>query len=140
MADNNYVIPKGMLITEGGSSRRLFLEQQKLQKYFPQFGFTKSRDGSLAVSGSLRTNSGYVYALRIELGEHYPHQIPHIRPVGWNSTCPHVYESGALCIMRPDQWRSIFSIAFVVAKSAIWLNKFEVYRQRGYWPGNAQPH
>lgn len=137
----DYVVPRGLLITERDSSRRLYLEQQKLAENFRQFSFARNNStGRLCVVGSLRTNTGYVYPVRIDLPSDYPHSIPIIYPVGWDSTCPHVYNAGNLCVMRPDQWRSFYSLAFVIAKVAIWLNKFDVYHSRGYWPGNEQEH
>ncbi|MEU4095703.1 hypothetical protein [Streptomyces sp. NPDC026673] len=135
-----FVVPRGLLITDGGDGNRLYLEQQKLSAYFPQFGFSRSKKGNIRARGALRVNSGEVFALKIKLPEGYPHSIPHIFADGWDADCPHVYSAGNLCIMRPDQWRSFYSIAFVVAKTAIWLNKFEVYQRRGYWPGNEQGH
>ncbi|GII88927.1 hypothetical protein Ssi03_69170 [Sphaerisporangium siamense] len=141
MSDYDYVVPRGMLIMEGDASKRLYLEQQKLKTYFPQFGFSQSsRTGELGVTGRLRTNSGARYPLSLQLTENYPYEFPYVFPVGWDSTCPHVYPAGNLCIMRPDQWRPFYSIAFAIAKSAIWLNKFEVFKRRGYWPGNEQDH
>jgi ubiquitin-protein ligase len=139
--DYDYIVPRGLLITDSDSSKRLYREQQKLTENFRQFSFAKnSRTGELYATGALRTNAGNVYPVRIELPSDYPHSIPSIFAVGWNSDCPHVYRAGNLCIMRPDQWRSFYSLAFVVAKVAIWLNKFDVYRTRGYWPGNEQQH
>lgn len=141
MAGYDYVVPRSLLITDADASRRLYLEQQKLAEHFRQFSFAKiSGTNRLCAVGALRTNIGCTYKIQIQLPGDYPHSIPSIFPVGWDSTCPHVYKAGNLCVMRPDQWRPFFSIAFVVAKSAIWLNKFDVYHTRGYWPGNEQRH
>ena len=129
-----------MLITGPDASNRLYAEQEKLRTYFPQFAFARSADGNLFVRGTLRTNSGQSYPIRVVLSSDYPHGIPCIYPDGWDSACPHIYRAGNLCIMRPDQWRAFYSIAFAVAKTAIWLNKFEVFKARGYWPGNEQQH
>ncbi len=139
--DIEYVVPRKLLILDGDNSRRLYFEQQALAENFRQFSFARNgSNGELYVAGALRTNNGTVYPVRIELPSDYPHSIPFIFAVGWDSTCPHVYRAGNLCIMRPDQWRSIYSLAFVVGKVAIWLNKFDVYKAKGYWPGNEQQH
>lgn len=141
MADYDYVVPRRLLITEPEASKRLYRERQVLSDNFRQFSWAQvASSGRLCVKGALRTNSGRTYRVRIELPSDYPHSIPAIFPDGWDATCPHVYKAGNLCVMRPDQWRPYLSLAFVVAKVAIWLNKFDVYRSRGYWPGNEQPH
>jgi ubiquitin-protein ligase len=138
--DVEFVVPRKLLIEDGSMSKRLYTEQQKLAENFRQFSFVRDRRGEVNVTGALRTNAGKVYEVKIELPPDYPHSIPFIIPVGWKAKCPHVYTAGNLCIMRPDQWRPIFSLAFVVAKTAIWLNKYDVYHKKGYWPGNEQQH
>lgn len=138
--DYDYIVPRKLLIEDGSMSRRLHNEQQKLAQNFRQFSFLSDRNGALYVGGALRTNVGQLYQIRIELPPDYPHSIPFVFPVGWEANCPHAYKAGNLCIMRPDQWRPVLSLAFVVAKVAIWLNKYDVYRKKGYWPGNEQQH
>lgn len=138
--DVEYVVPRKLLIEDGNASRRLYNEQRTMAENFRQFSFLQSRQGEVYVAGGLRTNAGNVYQVKIELPGDYPHSIPVIFPVGWKAKCPHIYNAGNLCIMRPDQWRPIFSLAFVVSKTALWLNKYDVYRSKGYWPGNEQQH
>jgi ubiquitin-protein ligase len=138
--DVEYIVPRKLLIEDGNMSRRLHNEQRALAENFRQFSFRQNSKGELYVSGGLRTNKGRVYQIRIEIPPNYPHSIPYVFPIGWEANCPHAYKAGNLCIMRPDQWRPIFSLAFVVAKVALWLNKYDVYRAKGYWPGNEQQH
>jgi ubiquitin-protein ligase len=138
--DIDYIVPRKLLIEDGNSSRRLYNEQQKLAENFSQFSFVRGRNDAIYLAGALRTNAGVVYQVRVDLPPDYPHSIPYVFPVGWEANCPHAYTQGNLCIMRPDQWRPIFSLAFVVAKVALWLNKYDVYRTKGYWPGNEQQH
>jgi hypothetical protein len=136
-----FTIPQGLLIEEDASGDRLYLEQQKLDHYFPQFSFAQSRtSGYLSVVGFLRTNAGRNYSLKIVLPSDYPHGIPAIFPQGWTAKCPHIYPPGNLCIMKSEQWRPFYTIAFVVAKSGIWLNKYDVYQRTHTWPGNEQFH
>jgi hypothetical protein len=41
--------------------------------------------------------------------------------------------------MRSDQWRRHFTVALVVTKTAIWLNKYELWKRNGRaWPGLGQ--
>lgn len=138
--DVEFIVPRKLLIEERSTSRRLHTEQRLLAENFRQFSFRQDRKGNVYVTGALRTNAGRAYQVNIELPPDYPHSIPFIFPVGWKADCPHAYKAGNLCIMRPDQWRPIFSLAFVVSKVALWVNKYDVYRAKGYWPGNEQQH
>ena len=141
MAEIHLVVPKKLLIIGATGVRRMFVEQQKLGEHFPQFGLYKKNDDQLYARGTLRTSTGSNYPVQVILPADYPHSIPHIFAVGWDSSSsPHVYKSGNLCIMKPEQWRPFYSIAFVVARTAMWCNKFDVFRAKGYWPGNEQPH
>ena len=139
MADH-LVVPRRLLITEPDPARRMHAEQALLQANFPTFGFTLSRSGKLRARGVLRSNLRTEFPVKIKVPDGYPHTIPTIHAVGWDPTCPHVYVNDSLCIMKPEQWKPFYSIALVVAKTALWLNKFEVYQARGYWPGNEQEH
>ncbi|WP_066361823.1 hypothetical protein [Herbidospora mongoliensis] len=141
MTDYDFVIPQGLLILGSDTRNRLYVEQEKLQAYFPQFTLTqKSGSGKVRAKGVLTTNTGRRYPVKIKLPDRYPHDIPKVFPVDWDSRSPHSYVDGHICIMRDDQWRTYFSVAFAVAKSALWLNKFDVWKSEGYWPGNEQEH
>jgi ubiquitin-protein ligase len=140
MASADQVIPRGLLILDAGQSR-LYLEQEKLKKYYPQFQLKRSWFGDhLSFVGTLKTMAESKYKVRIALPEYFPDEIPSIEPVGWNAKGPHVYASGNLCIMKQEQWRPFYSVAFIISRTAIWLNKFDVYTAKHYWPGNEQPH
>jgi hypothetical protein len=66
--------------------------------------------------------------------------MPKVEPVGWRADGPHVYVGGSLCLMRARQWTPGLTIAFLVAKTALWLNKYEVWQRTGSWPGVEQGH
>jgi ubiquitin-protein ligase len=141
VTDVHQVVPRGLLITGTSAANRIHVEQQKLAERFPSVKLYRADDGEISARGVLRTNVGEVYGFQILLPRDYPHSIPTIFPIGWDaSSCPHSYVAGNLCIMRPEQWRPFYSLALVVAKTALWLNKFDVFRVRGYWPGNEQQH
>lgn len=140
MAEIHLVVPQKLLIIDATGGRRMFVEQQKLGENFPQFGLYKKSNDQLYAGGTLRTSVGNHYAVQVLLPADYPHSIPHIVPAGWEAHGPHIYISGSLCIMKPEQWRPFYSLAFVVARTAMWCNKFDVFRAKGYWPGNEQPH
>lgn len=119
---------------------RNVVEKEKVDNMFPQFSFI-NHNGHLAIRGRLKTNFSY-YTVRITTTDNYPYHIPVVEIVDGTikSGCPHRYVDGTVCLMRPDEWTSTFSLALLVARSAIWLNKYEYWNRHGTWPGNEQSH
>ena len=123
------------------NNNRWFYEQQKLQ-LFPAFKLVASNGRITAVEGALDTQYNNTYGIRLDLIG-YPHSLPKIRPRGWkpHPLSPHKFNEGSLCVMRSSQWRKYFTAALVVAKTAIWLNKYELWKRNGnHWPGLEQEH
>lgn len=123
-------------------SNRWYYEREKL-RLFSTFVLLGSPDGRItAAEGTLDTQYNNTYGIRIELSN-YPHALAQVYPRGWNihPEITHKFNDGSLCIMRPDQWRKHFTIAFIIAKTAIWLNKYEIWKRNGHrWPGLEQKH
>ena len=123
------------------SGNRWSYEQQRL-RLFPTFALLGSNGQIVAAEGAVDTQNGNTYGIRIVL-ERYPYALPRIFPKGWtlHPSVSHTYADGSLCIMRADQWRKYFTIALVVAKTAIWLGKYEIWKRNGHvWPGLGQAH
>jgi hypothetical protein len=120
---------------------RWYHEQQRLRK-FPSFVLIGAGDTIVAAQGALTTQNSNTYDVRITL-DGYPYGLPKVFPRNWtpHPSAPHQYSDGSLCIMRSDQWRVHFTIALVVAKTAIWLGKYEIWKRNGHvWPGLGQRH
>jgi hypothetical protein len=116
-------------------------ELEKL-RMFAHFKLLSSAGVPVAAEGTLNTQYGYTYALRIELNN-YPFSLPKIRPKDWSiqASAPHQFNDGSICVMRSEQWRRHFTVALVVAKTAIWLGKYEIWQRNGhFWPGLGQHH
>ena len=116
-------------------------EQQKLLT-FRAFRFLSNGGSIVAAEGALDTQYNNTYGLRIELSN-YPFSLPKITPKGWqiHPSAPHHFNDGSICVMRSDQWRRHFTVALVIAKAAIWLAKYEIWKRNGnYWPGLGQTH
>ena len=95
-----------------------------------------------AAEGALDTQYNNTYSIRIVL-ENYPYALPKVFPKGWtiDPAVTHRYIDGSLCIMKADQWRQYFTVALIVAKTAIWLGKYELWKRNGHqWPGLGQRH
>lgn len=124
----------------GPASDRMAEERRILAEHFPGFSLWESHetDEYAVAAGRLSTFTGRRYALRIVLPAAYPHGLPKIIPDGWKpNSNPHMI-GGGLCVMKSSQWQSYMSVAFIVAKSALWLNKYEIYVDKGIWPGAEQ--
>jgi hypothetical protein len=132
-------VPGGLTITEGSGSNRMYREQEVLRKYFPYFVIAQDSAGRLTARGVLSTEINS-YGIRVVLPSNYPYEMPAVVPLDWKAGGPHVYPNGQLCVMQLGQWRTPYTIALMVAKAAIWVNKYEVYKRYGSWPGNEQFH
>lgn len=122
-------------------TNRWYYEREKL-RLFPAFALLGVGEQVTAAEGAIDTQYYNTYGIRIGL-KNYPYALPTVLPKGWivDPTCPHRYTDGSLCIMKVGQWRQYFTIAFVVAKSAIWLGKYELWKRNGHrWPGLEQRH
>lgn len=123
---------------------RWTVEREKISKQFPGFSFY-SRDGRVSsIQGYLSTNRGNDYYIKIIISSDYPYALPEIELLHHNidPECPHQFSGNKICVMRSAQWSSSLSLAFLVAKAAIWLNKYDVWRYKGKvrWPGKGQSH
>lgn len=122
-------------------TKRWYYEQQRL-RLFPAFALLSKNGQITAAEGAIDTQNGNTYGIRIVL-ERYPYALPKIFPRGWTPYpgVAHIYPDDSLCIMRPSQWRRNFTVALVVAKTAIWLGKYEIWKRNGHvWPGLGQAH
>jgi hypothetical protein len=126
------------------SRPRMVVEKEKLNQLFPGFEFYGSNGQVTSVMGWLNTSYGNRYLVRVVLDASYPYSLPRVElPVTTlEAGTPHRYGGGSICIMRSDQWSTTLSLAFVVAKAAIWLNKYDswVRNGKGRWPGKGQSH
>ena len=123
-------------------NNRWYYEREKLQN-FPAFQLLARNRTITAAEGAIDTQYGNTMGIRIELPERYPLSLPKVHPRGWSihPSVLHKYNDGSICIMRSDQWRKHFTIALVVAKTAIWLAKYEMWKRNGHdWPGLGQQH
>src|SRR5436190_2205498 len=110
-------------VAESQASNRWYYEHSKLS-LFPSFSFKSTGGKIVAAEGVLDTPQNNSYGIRIDLSRH-PFEKPWIFPNGWppHPDCPHRFNNGSLCVMRSDQWIREFSVALVIAKTAIWLAK-----------------
>jgi len=121
---------------------RWAIEQQKLRTFFPSFQLVGNGSTVTAAIGTIETHTNNSYSMRIQL-DSFPFALPKVFARDWeiHPYAPHKFGRDRICIMRENQWRQNFTIALVVAKTAIWLGKYEVWKRNGnVWPGLGQAH
>lgn len=123
---------------------RMTVEAEKMERKFPSFDFYVAYGQVTLVRGYLSTSYGNEYYVKIAIPERYPYTLPKIY-LPYHTIergCPHTFSDGNICVMRSDQWTSSLSLAFLVAKTALWLNKYDSWKRGGRrrWPGKGQPH
>jgi hypothetical protein len=139
----SYVVSPELLVMGSDLHRsRMIVEREKLAARFPRFAFFVGNNGLAFATGMLWPNQANGYAVRIDTAKDYPYLMPDVTLPGTTLRvgCPHLYTGGRLCLMKYDQWQSAFSLAFVVVKTAKWLNKYERWCRTGRWPGKEQQH
>ncbi len=99
-------------------------------------------DGGLLVKAGLQTSVGNTYIATLSL-DNYPNKMPavFITKPDLPASGPHRYTNGQICYLHPDKWNPGFhDLTFVLARTAKWLNKYEVWRVVGRWPGAETKH
>ena len=126
------------------SRPRMAVEKEKMSVQFPSFSFYGSFGNVSSIKGYLKTNFGNRYYIKISIPDNYPYTMPtiHLPYESIHRSCPHTYKGKDICVMKSAQWTSSFSLAFMVAKAAIWVNKYDLWKRngRGSWPGKEQKH
>jgi ubiquitin-protein ligase len=139
---SNIQVNKELIFLGSDLSRpRFTVEREKMRAFFPGFSFYSNSDGRItSAKGYLRTNYGNSYYVRVEVPQDYPYSIPIIWLPNYSldPCCPHIYKAGNICAMKSEQWSSSYSLAFTVARAAVWLNKYDIWCQTGRWPGKDQ--
>ena len=141
----NTRVSKSLMVGSVPDSQRLQEEIRIVNQHFVGFTMRSSADPGVRalVTGELETFKHTRYGIMVVAPREYPHALPVVLPMGWvPRRNPHMLSSNgepvALCLMKASQWNAAMSLAFVIAKAALWLNKYEVWCDRGIWPGREQ--
>lgn len=99
-------------------------------------------DGGVFVKAGLQTSVGNAYVAAIYF-PNYPSQMPNVfitKPAVQAGT-GHQYKDGKICYLHPNMWNpGRHDLTFVIGRIAKWLNKYEIWRLQGNWPGKAMEH
>lgn len=122
--------------------QRIRAEVSQAKTHFAQVECLPEGSG-LLVRAALQTSLGNVYVAELELTD-YPSRMPSvfIRAPKLESS-PHRYKAGNICYLHPTMWNpGRHNLSFVLARTAKWLNKYDIYRAEdgGYWVGAELGH
>ncbi len=121
---------------------RIHDEFARAQRSFAYVELVPTTAGGLSVKAALTTSASRLYVIELRL-TNYPIQLPHVYVTAPTllANVPHRYKEGNICFMHPSLWNpGAHDIEFVIARAAKWLNKFEVWREKGTWPGASMSH
>jgi ubiquitin-protein ligase len=122
--------------------QRIWGEVRRATASFALVEAHPTSDGGVFVKTGMQTSAGNTYFASIYFPD-YPYRMPQVfvtRPA-LRSDSPHRYRDGNLCYLHPSMWNpGLHDLTFVLAHLAKWLNKYEVWRNSGTWPGAEVRH
>lgn len=121
--------------------QRIRREIHQALQHFPNIETLTSVGGEIWIKAALQTSAGGVYVIAVTFAD-YPSQMPKVLVVAPKvQHTMHMYNSGHICYMHPNMWNpGRHDVMFVMAQAAVWLNKHEVYKAKGKWPGPGLKH
>jgi hypothetical protein len=115
---------------------RIHLEVIQAAQDFALVEAHPTSNGGVFVKAGLQTSVGSAYVAAIYF-HNYPSEMPKVyitKPALQPSK--HRYQDGNICYLHPNMWNpGCHNLTFVLKHVAKWLNKYEVYRVKGQWPG-----
>jgi ubiquitin-protein ligase len=120
---------------------RIRREFSEAQNTFAYLEMHPTADGKVYARTALQTPAG-TYVLSIKFPDSYPNEMPRVYVDAPTITlAPHRYNTGNICYLHPLMWNpGVHNLAFVIGRAAKWLNKYEIWRQGGKWPGAQMLH
>lgn len=121
--------------------QRIQLEIQRAMEHFPYIESQTTADGGIYIKAVLQTIVGQMYVICVTFVG-YPSVLPRVTVITPAVThSKHMYTTGNICYMHPSFWNpGKHDLKFVLAQVAVWLNKHEVFKQKGVWPGRGLEH
>jgi len=121
---------------------RIQREFSEAQRTFSLVELRPTTDGKVYARTGVQTSNDKYYVLSIKFPDNYPNEMPRVfvdAPA--ITSAPHRYQGGHICYLHPSMWNpGVHNLTFVIARAAKWLNKYEVWRDRGTWPGAQIKH
>lgn len=119
--------------------------RQEIAEAGRKFEYIESRSdsqGNPYVRVALQTIKR-IYILQIFFPSTYPYSMPkvYVRKPALRSNSYHMFQEGNICYQHSSTWNpGKHDLSHVIARTAKWLNKYEVWLQTGRWPGKEIRH
>ena len=121
---------------------RIRNEFNSAKEQFPNSEFHQKASGIPYVRVSLQANDR-IYISSIYFPSSYPNEMPNVYVdiPKILSQSPHMYTKGNICYLHPSMWNpGRHNLLFAIARTAKWLNKYEVWKLTSKWPGASINH
>jgi ubiquitin-protein ligase len=121
--------------------QRVRQDIQNAREHFPTIEAIPTATGGIYIKAALQTSVGQAYVVSVTF-DNYPSSMPKVTVLAPTiNHGKHMYTSGHICYMHPSYWNPAkHDLKYTLAQAAVWLNKNEVYKQRGVWPGPGIDH
>lgn len=121
---------------------RIQREYAEAQRFFSLVELRPTTDGKVFAKTGLQTPTGNYFVVSIRFPDTYPNEMPRVYIDAPSVTdAPHRYNAGNICYLHPSMWNpGSHNLTFVIGRAAKWLNKYEVWRAKGKWPGASLTH
>lgn len=122
--------------------QRIRSEVAQAKLHFAHVEAYPTSSGGISVKAAFQTSVGNAYIVQVDFASYptRPPQVVVLKPALRANTV-HRYTNGTICYMLPAMWNpGRHDLKFVLWKIAKWLNKYEVWCDRGAWPGKGWDH
>ena len=111
------------------------------QEYFDFVEGRPTPSGGLMALIAVQTNRR-IYTLGVTFPESYPNAMPEVNVRKPQlAASPHRYLNDQICYLHPHMWNpGRHNLKFVIQRAAKWLAKYEVWCEKGEWPGAGLDH
>jgi hypothetical protein len=117
-------------------------EFNEAKQYFTWVELRPLADGKICVKAAFQLSSQKYYTITVDFPDSYPNAMPSVYVIQPEiNSSPHRYNTGNICYLHPTMWNpGIHNLSFVIQRAIKWLNKYEVWKQKGVWPGAEIKH
>ena len=121
---------------------RINNEFYQAKKQFSYVELHPTSDGNVYAKTALQPSDQF-YIASIHFPNNYPNSMPRVfinKPTVDNAS-PHQYNTGNICYLHSTMWNpGIHTLSFVIARTAKWLSKYEIWKLKKIWPGAGIAH
>ncbi|HVA65321.1 MAG TPA: hypothetical protein VNK24_00160 [Elusimicrobiota bacterium] len=122
---------------------RIQAEYTAARQQFSYVELHPTTQGSVFAKAALQPTPQQFYVVAVHFPNDYPNSMPrvYVQKPTIDSASPHQYKEGHICFLHPSMWNpGVHDLKFVIARTAKWLSKYEIWKQSRRWPGASVAH